>query len=184
MNLERNLPFKGGRTYLHSTTVFDDLLQLKGGVAGGLDFKFDRRTDRQVRYQSERPANAATIVASWSDASGTTYVVERDAPITQTAAYDEDGLASGFDIGERQVAIPSQVGGHSLIEAIVAGYKALLKQTVAGSDAKLAFVRLRLSEWPTLPLDIHFTRRIGEFYQGDIRCGGRSVGQIFFGEWR
>lgn len=183
MDLDRDLSFKGGRTYLHSTTVFDDILQLKGGAFAGLDFKFDRRTDRQVRYLSQPPP-AGTVVATWNDRDGTIHVVERDAAITADVPYDEDGLAARFEFGERQVTLPVDIGGHSLIEAIVAGYKALLQRTVAGSGARLAFVRLRLSHLPGLPLQIRFARRLGDFYQGDILSGEQTVGQIFFGEWR
>lgn len=184
MNLDRSLVFKGARTYLHSTSVFDDLLHLKGGAAGAVDFTFEKRTDRQVRYQSEPPADADALVATWRDGGGTTtYIVEREAPITDAVAYDEDGLAQSFSFDASSVSLPAEVGGHSLIEALVAGFKALLQRTVAGKDAKLAFVRLRLTRWPGLPLEIRYSRRIGGFYQGDIIAGGKPVGQIFFGEW-
>lgn len=184
MRIDRELTFKGSRTYLHSTTVFDDLLRLQGEPAGALDFRFDRRTDRQVRYQSDPPP-AGGQVASWHDAAGgaTIYVVEGDEPITRAVPYDEDGLASRLTFADRHVELPAHIDDYSLIEAIVAGYKALLLRTVA-PGARLAFVRLRLSRMPALPLEIHFSRRIGEFFQGDIRADGQPVGQIFFGEWR
>lgn len=183
MNLDRHMSFKGGRTYLHSTTLFDDLIQLKGLQVGPIDFKFDKRTHQQVRYQPEPPAKGVPV-ATWRDSGGVTYVVERDEAITDSVPYDEDGLANRFTFTEQSVALPSDLGGNSLIEAVVAGFKALLQRTVAGKASKLAFVRLRLSSLPALPLEIRFTRRIGEFYQGDIHANGKPVGQIFFGEWK
>lgn len=184
MNLDRDLHFKGSRTYLHSTTVFDDLLTLRSPGVKSVDFKFDKRTDRQVRYQSQAPGDdQQRVVASWRDGDGVVYVVERDAAIIESRPYDEGGLARSFAFDGQRVSLPADVGGHSLIEALVAGFKVLLQRTVAGSGAKLAFVRLRLSRIPTLPVDIRFSRRIGEFYQGDITADGQPVGQIFFGEW-
>lgn len=183
MNLDRDMSFKGGRTYLHSTTLFDDLIKLKGSSVGAIDFKFDKRTHQQVRYQLEPPADGVAV-ATWRDREGVTYVVERGEAITEAVPYDEDGLADRFAFSEQSVALPVDVGGNSLIEAVVAGFKALLQRTVAGKGSKLAFVRLRLSVLPALPLDIRFSRRIGEFYQGDIHAEGKHVGQIFFGEWK
>lgn len=184
MNLDRDMSFKGGRTYLHSTTLFDDLIQLKGPEVGAIDFKFDKRTDHQVRYQTEPPVSGVALVATWRDREGTTYIVEREEAITDSTSYDEDGLADRFEFTGKSVMLPADVGGNSMIEAVVAGFKALLQRTVAGKTSKLAFVRLRLSSMPGLPLEILFSRRIGEFYQGDIHVSGKPVGQIFFGEWK
>lgn len=183
MELDRTLAFKGARSYLHSTTLFDDLLQLKGPGLRAIDFTFDKRTDRQVRYQEQPPGDDASLVATWRDQSGTTWVVERDAAITQSRPYDEDGLAARFAFDERSVRLPAGAGDHSLVEALVAGFKALLLRTAAGEGAKLAFVRLRLPQLPVLPLEIRYSRRIGAFYQGDILAAGKPAGQIFFGEW-
>lgn len=184
MNLDREMSFKGGRTYLHSTTVFDDLVRLRNPGAGAIDFRFDRRTDRQVRYQFEPPASGTLPVATWRDQEGTIYIVERGEAITGSVPYDEDGLANRFRFTGQSVTLPVDLDGNSLIEAVVAGFKALLQRTVADKASKLAFVRLRLSRLPTLPLEIRFSRRIGEFYQGDIHAGAEPVGQIFFGEWK
>lgn len=183
MDLDRNMAFKGGRTYLHSTTVVDDILQLRQGVDGRVDFKFDKRTARQVRYLSELPAGVEPV-ATWRDGQGMIYVVERNEPIVLSTAYDEDALAERFVFSDQQVMLVANIGDASFIEAVVAGFKALLQRTVAGKASKLAFVRLRLSRLPGLPVEIHYSRKIGEFFQGDILADGEPVGQIFFGEWR
>lgn len=184
MELDRELAFKGGRTYLHSTTLFDDIVALRGPGVGGIDFRFNHRTGHQVCYQSAPPVGEQVGVGIWRDSLGELHIVERDAAITQREAYDEDGLAAMFAFDGQRVALPAEVGGRSPVEAVVAGFKALLLRTVADADARLAFVRLRLPEVPRLPLDIRFSRRIGEFYQGDLSRAGKPAGQIFFGEWR
>ena len=184
---DRTLCFKGSRQYLHSTTLFDDIVLLRGPDVAGIDFTFKHKTGRQVSYVPAGqfdPAAGAVEVASWRDGRGEIRVVERDAAIDCRTDYDEDALARSFAYEAERVTLPAQIGGHSVIEAIVAAFKALLQRTVAGPESKLAFVRIRLSAVPQLPLEVRFSRRIGEFYQGDIRVDGRAVGQIFFGEWR
>lgn len=184
MELDRELKFKGARTYLHSTTLFDDIVALRGPGVGGIDFRFNHKTARQVRYQSAPPAEGETGVGIWRDNLGQFHIVERDAPVTGREPYDEDALAAAFAFDGQRVELPPDVGENSTIEAIVAGYKALLLRTVAGDVARLAFVRLRLSRVPRLPLEIHFSRRIGGFYQGELRQDDQPAGQIFFGEWQ
>lgn len=183
MELDRELAFKGGRTYLHSTTLFDDIVALRGPDIGEIDFRFNHKTARQVRYRSAPPANGEVGVGIWRDSLGQFHIVERDAPITRREPYDEDGLAAAFAFDGQRVELPADVGGRSPVEAIVAGFKALLLRSVTADTARLAFVRLRLSRVPQLPLEIRYSRRIGEFFQGELRQGGQPVGQIFFGEW-
>jgi hypothetical protein len=187
MTADRQLCFKGTRQYLHSTTLFDDLIALRGDAAGPIDFRFEHKTAHQVRYVAADSAEVAALavqVASWRDARGEIRVLEREAMIGCRTDYDEDGLARSFAYDGNVVAIPADVGGHSAIEAIVAGFKALLLRTVAGRDARLAFVRIRLAAVPQLPLQVRYSRRIGEFYQGDLVGEAGNVGQVFFGEWR
>ncbi|WP_166209748.1 hypothetical protein [Cognatiluteimonas telluris] len=187
MTPDRQLCFKGARQYLHSTTLFDDLLAVRGEAAGPIDFRFEHKTAHQVRYlEGDAPDTGgdAVQVASWRDARGQVRVVEREALIDCRTGYDEDGLARSFACDGNVMAIPAEVGEHSAIEAIVAGFKALLLRTVAGPGAKLAFVRIRLAAAPRLPLQVRYNRRIGEFYQGDLVSADGIIGQIFFGEWR
>jgi hypothetical protein len=179
-----HLPFRGDRNYLQSATLFDDLLAWGGGSPRNIDLTFHRKTDRQVGYETSPPADEGALVATWRDADKAIFVVESDQPITQRVGYDEQSLVDRFTFGPDGVAIPAQIGDFSVMEAIVAAFKALLHRTVVPHKPKLVFVRVRLQAVPRLPLEVRFNRRIGEFYQGDIRADGRSVGQIFFGEWR
>ena len=184
MILRPHLPFRGDRNYLQSATLFDDLLAWGAGDPRNIDLTFHRKTDRQVGYESSPPADEASLVATWRDAGKSIFVVETDQPITQRVAYDEQSLVDRFSFGPDGVMVPAQIGEFTPMEAIVAAFKALLHRTVVPHKPKLVFVRVRLQSVPQLPLEVRFNRRIGEFYQGDIRADGRAVGQIFFGEWR
>jgi hypothetical protein len=184
MSLRPHMPFRGDRNYLQSATLFDDILQWGGGRPRNIDFTFHRRTDRQVGYSSTAPQEESRLVARWRDDDKLVFVIEGDNPITSREAYDEQALVDRFSFGPDGVIVPADIGDFSLMEAIVAAFKALLHRTVVPHKPKLVFVRVRLQSVPELPLEIRFCRRIGEFYQGEVRAGARSVGHIFFGEWR
>jgi hypothetical protein len=184
MELDPDFAFRGSRNYLHSTTVMNELLRLHDGAPGGFDFRFDRRSDHQVRFQDHAPAEGEVVVGTWRDATGTVHIVERDARIERAEPYDEDGLASRLEFNGNVVDLPAELPGYTPLEAIVAAFKVLLRRGPAGSDAKMAFVRLACNATPTLPLRITFSRRLGDFFQGDIEAAGKPLGRIHFGEWR
>lgn len=178
-----DLPFRGDRDYLQSATLFDDILQWGGGRPRNIDFTFHKKTDRQVGYGAA-PQDESQLVAKWRDDDKVVFVVECDDPISLREGYDEKALVDRFSFGPDGVVVPTDIGDFSPMEAIVAAFKALLHRTVVPHKPKLVFVRVRLKSVPELPLEVRFSRRIGEFYQGEIRANAHSVGQIFFGEWR
>lgn len=183
MELDRDLHFRGNRDYLQSATLFDDILACLPGVAGSIDFNFNKKTNRQVRYQAAPPSDKDKLVATWRDGERTIHVVEREDAISERAPYDEESLVAKFSFTSEGVLVPSDIDGYSAIEAVVAAFKALLHRTVATHRPKLVFVRVRLRAVPEVPLKVRFGRRIGEFYQGDILVDDTPAGQIFFGEW-
>lgn len=184
MELDPDFVFRGSRNYLHSTTLMNELLRLRGGAPGGFDFRFDRRTDRQVRFQDHAPAEGEVLVGTWRDASGTVHILERHQRIERAEPYDEDALGGRLEFSGNVVDLPAGLPGYTPVEAIVAAFKALLRRGPAGADAKVAFVRLACNEAPALPLRITFSRRLGDFFQGDIEASGKPLGRIHFGEWR
>lgn len=185
MNINRTFRFRGSRTYLHSTSLFDDILKVRGGDATRIDMVFHRRTDHQVSYVDTRPANPEALVVEWRDAAGALYVVERDAPITEREPYDEAGLAGLCTVDGRTVTVPPDIQLFTPIEAIIASFKRLLhecRELPAG--AQYAFVRVRLQRCPRSAMRIVYTRNVGAFLQGDISEQGTGIGQIFFGVWQ
>lgn len=180
MKLDRNFSFRGTRDYLHSTSLFNDLLQLRGPHATRIDMKFHRRTGRQVSYVDELAGKEP--IAEWSDSGGRLFVIERDERILERVPYDEDGLAGQFEVNGRVTRIPATIAPFTRIEALVAGFKRLL-QSVHEDKRKYAFVRIRLDRCPSTATEICYSRDIGAFFQGDISAEGNAVGQIFFGVW-
>lgn len=185
MRLDRTFRFRGTRDYLHSTSLFDDIVQIRGTDIRNIDMKFHHRTDRQVSYVDTPPSSDDIVVAEWKDSSGTLYVVERDTLIREREPYDEEILADRFDIDGRDVDIPAEIGAFTRIEALVAGFKRLLNtRRNLPTRSHYAFVRIRLQHYPEGTFRIRYARDIGEFFQGDISEGENRIGQIFFGVWQ
>ena len=184
MRSDRHFTFKAKRDYLHSTSLFDDLVAFRGASPRQIDFRFSHKTGKQVSYLDTLPGPADVLVAEWSDADGRLYVVERNDPIREAVGYDEAALVSRFALDGRTVHIPAELGGFTRIDALVAGFKHLL-QRVSPLDAgrKHAFVRIRLAHVPEGAASITYARDIGAFSQGDIFEDGKLLGQIFFGIW-
>ncbi len=185
MTLERTFRFRGRRDYLHSTSLFDDIRELRGTDAQNIDMRFHRRTAHQVSYTDTPPSADDTVVAEWSDDAGKLYVIERDDRIREHEPYDEAALADRLDTADRHVDIPARIEPFTRIEALIAGFKRLLQECrEIPPGARYAFVRVRLQHCPQHAVRIRYVRDIGEFCQGDISEQGTRIGQIFFGVWQ
>jgi hypothetical protein len=181
MTCEPTFRFRGQRRYLHSTSLFDDLLQRRGAAAMPVDMKFHQRTARQVRYMEALPSSNEPV-AEWSDAAGKLYVLPREETITEIEPYDESALISMLALEGKTVSVPATTPGFSRIEAIIAGFKHLMQQA-RPTDKKYVFVRIRLDRMPQGTFKIRYARDLGAFFQGDILVDGEALGHIFFGEW-
>jgi hypothetical protein len=182
MKLDRTFQFRGGRNYLHSSSVINDLLGLRGQNVENIDLKFHRKTVQQISYTDE-PGAAAQSVAEWSDNFGRLFLLERSELINERAPYDENALMEFFEIEGKTIRAPEHAPGFTRTDAIIAAFKHLLQTVYSDIDRRYAFVRLRLDHCPTGAFEIRYVRDIGAFFQGDIGEAGRPVGQIFFGVW-
>jgi hypothetical protein len=183
MRLDRTFQFRGGRNYLHSTSVMNDLLAMRGAAVTNIDFKFHRRTSQQITYTDE-PQLAGSPVAEWSDTLGRLFLVEREELISERTPYDEEKLVDFSNVAGRLISVPAYTPGFTRTDAIVAAFKYLLRTAHADFDRKYAFVRIRLQYCPIGAFEIRYVRDIGAFFQGDISQDGNGIGQIFFGVWQ
>ncbi|HEX2667959.1 MAG TPA: hypothetical protein VHP13_06250 [Gammaproteobacteria bacterium] len=173
--------FKASRDYLHSTTLFDRILEQTGPAPARVDFRFAKRTDRICTLVADKPADDQ-LVASYADSQRKLYAVETPEPITERVPYDEDALATHFTLEGRSLRV-TPVPGYSFIECVVAGYKRLLISLYG--KHRFAFVRLTLERLPQGPFTVSFVRELGgNFYQGKITEEGADIGGIFFGKWQ
>ena len=175
--------FKGGRDYLHSTTVFDYILGEVGGTPTRIDFKFNRRTDHVCRLTDRKPPEDEPPVAIYVDSARTLYMVQTPALITERVPYDEDGLAANFKVEDKSIQVPADITGNSFIDCLVAAYKRLL--TTLFGKHRYAFVRLSLDRIPAGAFEVEFARQLsGDFYQGVVKADGTVIGRVFFGRWQ
>lgn len=183
MHLDRSFQFRGDRRYLHSASLFDDLLKLRGPEPTDIDMTFHRETAQQVSYVDQLPTPSCQPVADWRDSQGRVLVIERDEPMRDTTPYNEAELVQMLDVDQRTVHIPAEILGFSRIEALIAGFKHLLQSVYPEHVRKYVFVRVRLKHCPTGAVQITYARDIGGFFQGDILEDSARLGQIFFGVW-
>lgn len=184
MKIERRFTFRGERKYLHSTSLLNDLAELRREAADRFDFRFSRKTANQVSYQDAAPGETARLVATWQDRDGSLFVVEGDEPMLEATAYDEAKLMQQVPVDGRTAHIPDDIGTFTRMEALVTAFKHLLQIVNAETPRKYVFVRLRLDRQPKGACSVTYARDIGEFFQGDIREDGAVLGQIFFGAWK
>lgn len=182
--LESSFRFKGGRDYLHSTSVFDAIVDESGSQPTSIDFVFNHRTACQPIFSTEiQNRDRQALIGSWRDSKREIFILEGTTPIDERVPYDEGAIASRCMISNGSVYAPIDIGGHSFIEICVAAYKHLLQIHLGDGHAKYAFARITLQRIPETDFAIRYARKIGgEFYQGDI-IADESIGRIFFGVW-
>lgn len=182
--LESSFRFKGGRDYLHSTSVFDAIVDGSGSRPTGIDFVFNRRTACQPIFYTEiQSRDRQALIGSWRDSKREIFILEGTTPIFDRVPYDEAAIASRCMISNGTAYAPIEIAGHSFIEICVAAYKKLLQIHLGDSGVKYAFARITVQRIPEIDFEIRYARKIGgEFYQGDI-IANEPIGRIFFGVW-
>lgn len=180
-----DLPFRGGRDYLHSAALFDAIVDAVAPQASGLrdiDYIFEKRTDRQVLlYLDAGTSDGRPPVATLRHRHGIITVVETDAAMIRRVPYDEDAIAHGFEWQDASCLVRREQEV-SFISALVAAFKAILTRTEP--ENKFAFVRLKLDRVPEGGFSVERTRVIGgRFYEGRITAGDQPLGFIYFGVW-
>jgi hypothetical protein len=179
-----DLPFKGGRRYLHGTDLFNALT-----TAARMDRNIDLRLYKPMLGPvcADRLATGAKaprdILALLScSSSGEVWVVREavDAPSPSSIPYDEDAIAADASHSPgtiEQVEHP----GASFIERTVALNKRLL--AMEGLGSQWWFSRLLLERIPPreTPLRLRLARRLGiRLTESVIEAAHYGVGRIFF----
>lgn len=183
--LEGRFSFRQQRTYLHSTSVFDFLVSAAAQEpVKAISFVFNRRTDRNPLFSETPPTGDRQLIGHWKDADRSLYIYEGNVPIVEHEGYDEDAVASVCTFDGPSAYAPAERAGYSFIEICVAAFKRLLQQQFPDGAAKYAFARITLDYIPDAAFAIRYARKVaGQFHQGDIIAGERTIGRIFFGEW-
>ena len=190
------LCFKGDRTYLHGTDVYESVvsaLQARWPNAnGGLSFAFHRIARNQCHAiltdsgdRVRRPENiAAQMTIRAGEHTLTAWVVEGTESIDCGVPYDEDAITARCEIRSEEIAISAPTD-NTPIEIAVAMTKRLHYALDPNVSGHWMFTRLDL-ERPFKPTDrtgMRVVRRqsLGvrlsrsEVFSGEVR-----LGDIFF----
>lgn len=181
-----DVAFKGARTYLHSTDIFNFLVR-ETGAARKLSLKFtDMLTTPIEAVPAGDVANPDAAPARFrgetADGSQIDLVIR---PSGGTEAigrypYDEEAVASEGRIGGS--VIESTDGSlASPIERIVALNKRLILDTIKPGK-KMLFASITLDHVPQAPhLRIELKSRLGvRLFRSSIASDGQALGEIIF----
>lgn len=184
--------FKGGRTYIHGTDLFQSITQFMDAEKSGYlkEVSFRLFGDRQCAILFTTPESAESRVicqGRWHDRmTGSDvrfWVVEQGAPVSDHYEFDEDSLCSGAELSEN-TSLRSFNSEFSMIENIVALTKKLHNEKLSLTKGKWVFGQIILNE--RLPesseqIQIENYQNIKDrFSRNRIVLDGHLVGEIRF----
>ena len=170
------------RDYLHSATVFDAIIDVLDYQPTDIDFTFLKKTTKNCFFSHKLP-DTNLLVAEYTDAEQTIYVIEGSGEIAEFQDYDDQPIAKSCEIENNIASIHNLDSRYSAIESTIAAYKFLL-QTLFGNDKKYVFARVRLSKLPGDKVAVKYQRMMSNnFYQAVVYEAERKLGFILFGEW-
>ncbi|HTT98572.1 MAG TPA: hypothetical protein VMF58_11020 [Rhizomicrobium sp.] len=187
MRMVVDVPFRGARTYLHSTNVFDFLVA-RTSADRDLKLTFRRKIACQVEAVSaadiERPDDYPARFSGEGPAGRIDLVLAEkvpSVPIVRRKPYDENAVTDGSRI-EGETIRSDADNGASAIERIVANNKRLVAHLI-GSQKTLVFSTVRLVSVPPrrAALKIELRSRLGStLFRSRIYADEAEIGEIVF----
>lgn len=193
---ELQLPYKGPRTYLHGTDIYNAVCELLAASGRSdlakIDLVFHQVSKSQLRtaiFQGAAPEESHPNVVFRCQEQGENIIVhleETGKPVTGRVPYDEEGLVSAaeIDTDERRISLASREG-YSNIEMFVALNKKLLSHLFPEVRGKWFFTRLQLARSIyKLPLERLEVRFLGHsnfrITRSTLLGNGEALGSIYF----
>lgn len=183
--------FQGGRDYLHSTQIFNHIVQRLSrddGLPTAIDFLIHRETKMLVHIveyvQSEGQPH--DVIGEFSCDRGRFLVCETGVPISLRRREDDADLLKMCRVAGKKVFVSGGESIYSPIEKIVSAYKELLFELFGDSYGRFMFARLQLGYVPAGGISICHDRIIANrYFQGSISVESSAdsevIGKIFFG---
>lgn len=184
--------FKGGRTYIHGTDLFQSVTQFQearnSGYLKEMSFRlFGNRQCAMLFAASENAESRAICQGCWYDSETgfdvKFWVVEQGALVSDCYEFDEDALCSGAELSEDTILRPFN-SEFSMIENVVALTKKFHNEKLPLTDGKWVFGQIVLNE--RLPessglIKIENYQNIKDrFSRNRIVLDGHLVGEIRF----
>ena len=185
--LHIDVPLRQHRDYLHSTNLFDFLVQ-RTGVQEDLSLMFRQKVTAECdAFPAAEIEHAERCPVRFTGRTGAEAVdlvlVEREPrmALSRREPYDEEAVAAGSRIQDAAI-FSGGANGATAIERIVALNKRLLTN-LTQSQRVLVFSRLWLRRVPPqeADLEIRLESRLGQtLFRSAILANGERTGEIVF----
>jgi hypothetical protein len=190
MIINFNLKYKGSRTYLHGSDIYNAIVEELSARFGGYPAKlaFKHFARNQVELLLENPVDPANVMGSgvWRAATGETrkfLIRETNEPVVDSYPFDEELITSAAIIEDESIRV-GHANIYTLIENIIALTKKLNYALSPDVNGKWLFGQIDLKEalpaqWDTI--QIVRTICVGtSFSRNRIFVDGTDTGEIRF----
>lgn len=183
--------FKGSRTYVHGTDIFNKLVELlnKEIKSEKIDLSFHGVAKTNIDLLVEKPENDELLkfAIKFTDNSGNKnvlYAVENGVGIESRYEYQEEDICklSNLDL-ENQKVLLNKDSSYTFVENSVALNKYLLENLFPNANGKWYFTRFQLNKIPEniYPLRLELKANFNfKLTKTEIIIGEESVGFIYF----
>jgi hypothetical protein len=176
--------FRGSRTYLHSSTIFDYLLT-RDPKPVDIDFAVHKMTDRQCTVSTEpQAAGDDMLVATYRSARLTYYLHETEQQIQGSYLCIENEICehTTFEGATASLVMPP-IEGATFIESVVGVYKKLLQVLHPDLTGKLVFARMTVTHVPNDGhCQVQQRRKIGaNYFESRLFHEDTPLGKLIFG---
>ena len=192
MKKKLNLCFKGRRTYIHGTDIFNALLDMmpKDEEPSKLLFSIHKKFHTQPIVTDETVKNEEVlfaIKAMYKNETLQLYGIDSHEQVACRYDYDEEWIVSLCDLSADQKEFTLEhASDYSFIENIVVMNKHLLQTLFSPSNKKWFFTKLQMHHLPSatkLPLSVVYHSDFNKtLFKSDILSGEKKkrVGSIYF----
>ncbi len=184
--------FKGNRTYIHGTDLFQGVCDFMGSRSAGYlkEMSFRLFGDKQCAIQFSPPNSSEARVISqgrWHDTGAGSdvkfWVIEQGDPVENRYEFDEDALCAGASIDEDKIQ-HSCNPAFLLIENIVALTKLFHNSQLPLDSGKWVFGQIILQEplpesCETIQIE-NYQNIKNRFSRNRVLLDGQQVGEIRF----
>lgn len=196
MNIQLEIGYKGSRTYLHGSDIFNALTLVAPTVGGDASayvgqLIFRRFARHGCDVSTERPEDATSVVGQVSfrapgrDVAVAAWLVETDRPVTERRPFDEAALLAKakLDVAARSDCLPER-SIYTPIEELIALTKQLNYAVCPLEKGQWVFGQLDLDEPLTAAyqrMEIRMTTLLtGRFSVNEVYVDGRAIGAMRF----
>lgn len=179
-----DLPFRGNRTYVHSTSICN---HLRERFADAKRFELTMRDWMSGRVLfaplAEVPDAKATLRVDLADGTSQSYGLVDDPahPVTRREPFDEDALVADAPLDGRVMTVAESADA-TFFDRLISANKALIGRTVA-PGVRLIASKIALDGFPAdagvfqVRLDSHVGTRI---FRSAVLVEGDKIGDVVF----